>query len=152
MKKMGREVAPCKSEGHSCIMPMMTTAPLLRFGASRICGVHCCLHWRLWTIITRRVAEMGYGRGGGRKQQEYDNNMHGALFDGDPQKDTDPDMRGQCEVDGVEYWVAAWWKKSKRVGDFLSFALTPKDEQSNQRNDRRGPPPRGPSSEPRGRG
>ena len=92
---------------------------------------------------------MGYG--GGRKQQEYDNNMHGALFDGDPQKDTDPDMRGQCEVDGVEYWVAAWWKKSKKVGDFLSFALTPKDEQSNQRNDRRGPS-RGPSSAPRGRG
>ena len=95
---------------------------------------------------------MAFNRGGGRGKQEYYNNMHGALFDGDPQKDTDPDMRGQCEVDGVEYWVAAWWKKSKKVGDFLSFALTPKDEQSNQRNDRRGPPSRGPSSEPRGRG
>ena len=92
---------------------------------------------------------MAFNRGGGRQQQEYDNNMHGALFDGDPKKDNDPDMRGQCEVDGVEYWVAAWWKKSKKVGDFLSFTLTPKDERSNQRNDtRRGPPSRG-REEPR---
>lgn len=95
---------------------------------------------------------MGYGRGGG-KSQEFDNNMRGALFDKEPQTDKDPDYGGQCEIDGVEYWVAAWWKKSKKVGDYLSLSFTPKDERSSQRNDQRGPPRgRGPSSEPRGRG
>ncbi len=94
---------------------------------------------------------MGYGGRG--KPQKFDNEMRGALFDGDPQKDSDPDFRGQVQVDGVEYWIAAWWKKSKKVGDFISFALTPKDERGSQQQDRRGPPHgRGPSSEPRGRG
>lgn len=94
---------------------------------------------------------MPYNRGS--KPNEFDNNMRGALFDKDPKSDTDPDYGGQCEIDGVEYWVAMWWKKSKKVGDYMSLSFTPKDERSSQRNDQRGPPRgRGPSSDERGRG
>lgn len=68
----------------------------------------------------------GGGRGGGR--QEYDNNLSGALFQNDRQeKDGDPDMKGQCEVEGVEYWLAAWWNKTKDGVEYLKFKMTPKD-------------------------
>lgn len=69
----------------------------------------------------------GGGRGGGGRQQ-YDNNLSGALFQNDRQeKDGDPDMKGQCEVDGVEYWLAAWWNKTKDGVEYLKFKMSPKD-------------------------
>lgn len=69
----------------------------------------------------------GGGRGGGR--QEYDNNLSGALFQNDRQeKDGDPDMKGQCEVEGTEYWLAAWWNKTKNGVEYLKFKMTPKDD------------------------
>lgn len=78
----------------------------------------------------------GGSRGGGR--QEYDNNMQGVLFDNERHnKDGDPNMRGQCEIEGVEYWISAWWNNSSKMGDYLKFRLEPKDERSNQRNDQR---------------
>lgn len=88
---------------------------------------------------------MGYGgRGGGGGRggsKDYDNNLRGALFENDrKEKDGDPDMRGQCEIDGVEYWVAAWWKNSNKTGDYLSLAFTLKDERGSQRNDQRRAP------------
>jgi hypothetical protein len=70
---------------------------------------------------------MGYGRGGGR--QQYDNNLRGALFENqDRRGDNDPDMKGSCEIDGVEYWISAWWKNSGKVGDYLSIALNVKEQ------------------------
>lgn len=33
----------------------------------------------------------------------------GSLFPNDrKEKDTDPSARGDCVIDGVEYWVAGW--------------------------------------------
>lgn len=59
---------------------------------------------------------------------EYDNNMSGVLFKND-KKETEkhPDYKGNCEVDGVEYWLSAWIKTGKK-GKFMSLAFTPRDE------------------------
>lgn len=75
---------------------------------------------------------MGYGQGGGNRGggQKYDNNMQGALFANNEKRrgKQDPDMRGSCEIDGVEYWVNAWWNTAKSSGDeFLKFKLQAKD-------------------------
>ncbi len=84
---------------------------------------------------------MSYGnRGGSRGAPAYDNNMKGALFENDRQeKEGDPHMRGQVEIDGIEYWVAGWWNKSKAKVEYLSLKFTAKEERSNQRNDTRQP-------------
>lgn len=92
---------------------------------------------------------MPYNRGSNRgAPQQYDNNMRGAVFENDRQeKDGDPHMKGQCEVDGVEYWVAGWWKTPKNKGpDFLSLAFTRKDERRSQANDKQ------PQRQPYGQG
>jgi len=41
----------------------------------------------------------------------------------------DPPYSGTCEVNGVEYWLAAWVKESKKDGSkFFSLSFTPKEE------------------------
>lgn len=82
----------------------------------------------------------GRGGGGGRPQGGYDNNLQGALFQNDRQeKEGDPDMRGECEVEGVSYWLAGWWNKTKAGVEYLKIKMTPKDERSSQRQDTRQP-------------
>ena len=50
---------------------------------------------------------------------EYDNNMRGVLFRNDrKEKETHPDYKGSCEVDGVEMWISAWIKDGKN-GKFM---------------------------------
>lgn len=40
------------------------------------------------------------------------NNNTGALFKNDrKEKDTHPDRRGSCNIEGVEYWVSGWLKE-----------------------------------------
>lgn len=61
----------------------------------------------------------------------YDNKLRGALFVNDKkEKDSHPDYRGSVETeDGSQYWVSAWVKTPASGGeDYLSLALTPKDE------------------------
>ena len=41
----------------------------------------------------------------------------------------DPGYAGQCEVDGVHYWIAAWVKEG-RDGKFFSLSFKPKDGQT----------------------
>lgn len=56
----------------------------------------------------------------------------GSLFKNDrKEKDSHPDYKGQCKIDGTEYWLAAWLKESKN-GKFFSMAFTPKDEAPRQ--------------------
>lgn len=82
--------------------------------------------------------------------QEYDNELRGVLFKND-RKETDnhPDYKGSCEVDGVEYWIAAWIKTGKK-GKFMSLAFTEKEEAAPA--PARSAPARSTRSEPRGRG
>jgi len=67
----------------------------------------------------------------------YDNNLRGALFKNDDKRgDSDPDYKGQCEVDGVEYWIAGWKKMSKDKQPYLSIAFTQKEKRGGRSNDR----------------
>ena len=64
------------------------------------------------------------------KNEEFDNNLRGALFVNDKkEKKNQPDYRGQCEVNGVEYWISGWKKKSRTDGSpYLSLAFTVKED------------------------
>lgn len=59
---------------------------------------------------------------------KYDNS--GALYVNDrKQKDSHPDRSGKATIDGVEYYVSAWIKESKKDGSkFLSLAFKRVDE------------------------
>lgn len=62
---------------------------------------------------------------------EYDNELSGALFKNQRKsKDSQPDYRGQATIDGADYWLAAWIKKSKKGDTYMSLAFTAKDEET----------------------
>jgi hypothetical protein len=42
------------------------------------------------------------------------------------QKDTDPDTRGDADVEGIKYWVSGWTHVDKNGNKFLTFKLTKK--------------------------
>lgn len=45
----------------------------------------------------------------------------------------DPPYSGTCEVNGVEFWLAAWVKESKKDGSkFFSLSFTPKEAKAPQ--------------------
>lgn len=44
------------------------------------------------------------------------------------QKPNHPDHRGQCVIEGREYWISAWVKEGPN-GRFFSLSFTPKDQQ-----------------------
>lgn len=50
----------------------------------------------------------------------------GALFRNEKkEKETHPDMRGDFNIDGVNYWINAWKKEGSR-GSFISFSVEKK--------------------------
>ncbi|QPB11364.1 hypothetical protein [Providencia phage Kokobel2] len=61
---------------------------------------------------------------------QYDNTNRGALFNNDRRNsDRSPDMTGSLNVDGVEYFISAWYKDT-RSGTILSLSVTKKDNMS----------------------
>ena len=61
--------------------------------------------------------------------QQYDNEMRGIIGKNDrKEKDSHPDIKGQCEILGVQYWISGW-KKEKRdgSGSFYSLSFEPKE-------------------------
>jgi len=44
------------------------------------------------------------------------------------EKDTHPDRTGSALIDGREYWVSGWLKKTKDGKPFLSLSFKPKQE------------------------
>jgi hypothetical protein len=58
---------------------------------------------------------------------DFDNNMRGVLFQNDKAKDTQPDYKGSCEIDGKQYWLSGWKKLSKDNKPFLSLAIQEKE-------------------------
>jgi len=64
----------------------------------------------------------------------YDNNMTGVIYQNQNRKtDNHPHMQGQCEIDGVEYWISGWSKTSAKVeGKFLSLSFKRKEEKVQQ--------------------
>lgn len=70
--------------------------------------------------------------------QQYDNTLRGALFVNDrKERDNQPDYKGSIEDDtGRQFWVSAWIKQTRNGDDYISMALTPKDENQPARNNR----------------
>ena len=51
--------------------------------------------------------------------------MTGSLFQNrKKEKDTHPDMTGTIVVNGTEYRIAGWGKKSDKAGKWLSLAIS----------------------------
>jgi len=58
----------------------------------------------------------------------YDNTNTGALFTNDRKtNDRQPGFTGKVDVEGKEYWLSAWAKKTRTGKPFMSLALTPVD-------------------------
>ena len=60
----------------------------------------------------------------------YDNTNSGALFknkDKDSEHPNWADYRGNVNVDGDEYWIDAWIKKSKKGETYMSLSVRAKD-------------------------
>lgn len=73
---------------------------------------------------------------------DYDNSMRGVLFKNDRKENNKhPDYKGQCEIDGEEYWLSAWIKTGAK-GKFMSLSFTAKEQPKN-------PPPREPVKQTR---
>jgi hypothetical protein len=53
--------------------------------------------------------------------------LSGSLFKNDKrEKDTHPNARGSCLIDGVEYWIDAWTKEGQK-GKWQSLSFKRKD-------------------------
>jgi hypothetical protein len=59
----------------------------------------------------------------------YDNNLRGLISKNDRKtEDKHPDIKGQCEIDGTEYWISGWLKERKDgTGKFYSLVFQAKD-------------------------
>ena len=59
--------------------------------------------------------------------QQYDNTNRGALFINDKAgNDKRPDLRGPLNIDGAEYIVSAWARKTAAGDKMLSLRVEPK--------------------------
>lgn len=47
------------------------------------------------------------------------------------EKETHPDYRGSCLIDGTDYWISAWIKEGED-GKWMSLAFQVKDEAKTQ--------------------
>lgn len=62
-------------------------------------------------------------------EQQYDNEMRGVLFaNKERTKDSQPQAKGSCQIDGVEYWVSAWTNEAKSGQRYQSLSFQRKDE------------------------
>ena len=59
----------------------------------------------------------------------YDNNMRGLISKNDRKtEDKHPDIRGNCEINGVQYTISGWQKERKDgSGKFYSLVFQAKD-------------------------
>jgi uncharacterized protein (DUF736 family) len=64
-------------------------------------------------------------------------NNNGVMFKNDKkEKESHPDYKGNCIVNGKEMWVSAWVKTSQKNGNkFLSLAFSDKTAQVAKSND-----------------
>lgn len=66
---------------------------------------------------------------------DYDDTNRGALFRNERQKhDRQPGYTGRLNVEGVEYWLAAWVKESRGGKKYFSMSIKPVEEDSNHSN------------------
>lgn len=61
--------------------------------------------------------------------EERDFTNSGILFNNEEKRsDKSPDLTGNINVDGVEYWLSGWRREGKK-GKFLSLKIKPKQQQ-----------------------
>ena len=66
--------------------------------------------------------------------QEFDNTNRGVLFVNNKKAEgsKQPDRTGSLNVDGVEYFLDGWIKKSASGQQFMSVSIKRKDKQPEQ--------------------
>lgn len=57
-------------------------------------------------------------------------NNQGILFQNKKEKDSQPDFRGELNVEGTVFQIALWKKKSKNDNAYLSVQVEPKKERA----------------------
>lgn len=63
----------------------------------------------------------------------YDNTNRGAIFPNDRKtEEKHPDRTGSINVEGVEYFIDGWLKKTKEGKPFLSLSVKRKNKQGGQ--------------------
>lgn len=60
---------------------------------------------------------------------EYSNELRGVLFPQDAETDKHPNLTGKCEINGVEYRLAAWKRQSAAGNPYLSLKVSLPQEQ-----------------------
>lgn len=64
---------------------------------------------------------------------QYDNTNSGAIFPAREKKtEKHPDMTGNLNVGGVEYYINGWTKVSKQGQKYLSLSVNPKQQVAQQ--------------------
>lgn len=81
---------------------------------------------------------------------DYDNTNRGVLFVNDRKEpgSNKPDRTGSLNVDGVEYFLDGWIKKSAAGVPFLSVSVKRKDKQPGQQAPTTAPRPQQRSAAP----
>lgn len=67
--------------------------------------------------------------------KEFDNDMRGVMFKNKDKNEDHPNWpnyNGSCEIEGKEYWLAAWVKTAKSGKKFLSIAFKPKEAKATE--------------------
>ena len=73
----------------------------------------------------------------------FDNTNRGALFKNDRKEagDKKPEYTGSLNVEGVEFFLDAWLKKSAAGVSFMSVSVKHKDKQTQAAPQRKAPEP-----------
>lgn len=62
--------------------------------------------------------------------KQYDNELKGVLFkNAEKEKDTHPDYRGDCQIEGVSYFMDAWINTAESGRNYMSFRFKKKEKQ-----------------------
>jgi hypothetical protein len=65
---------------------------------------------------------------------KYNNDLRGVLFKNEDKKsDKHPDYKGNCEIQGVEYWLSAWIKTAESGRKYMSLSFEGKQKQDGQK-------------------
>jgi hypothetical protein len=78
--------------------------------------------------VLRRTAGVGRSARRGETEMEYDNTNRGVLFNERDKKtgDNDRDYGGSININGVDYWLSAWIKTSKKGVKYMSLSVKSK--------------------------
>jgi len=58
---------------------------------------------------------------------QYDDTNRGVLFHKDPESERHPNLNGNINIEGKEYWLSGWTKTSKGGVEYISLSVTPKE-------------------------